>query len=56
MKHNLIKPDSGVDLAKGPDPGFHGSTRINPEKLKTIKVLIISHEKIHVNIGYTYCK
>jgi len=30
----VIKPDPGVDPAKGPGPGFQGSTRVNPEKLK----------------------
>jgi len=25
----VIKPGPGVDLAKGPDPRFHGSTRKN---------------------------
>ena len=26
----VIKPGSGVDPAKGPGPGFYGSTRVNP--------------------------
>jgi hypothetical protein len=33
----IIKPGSGVGSAKGPDPRFHGSTRVNldqPEKIK----------------------
>lgn len=30
----VIKPGLGADPAKRPGPGFHGSTRINPEKLK----------------------
>ena len=30
----VIKPGPGVDPAKGPGPGFYGSTRVNPEKLK----------------------
>jgi hypothetical protein len=51
----VIKPGLGVDPAKEPGPGFHGSTRINPEKLKK-KKFNISYEKINVNIGYTYCK
>jgi hypothetical protein len=25
----VIKPGQGVDSAKGPGPGFHGSTRVN---------------------------
>jgi len=32
--HHIIKSNPGVDPAKGPGPGFHGSTRVNPEKLK----------------------
>jgi len=27
----VIKPGPGVDPAKGPGPGFHGSTRVNPD-------------------------
>jgi len=35
MIYNIvIKPGPGVDPVKGPGSGFHGSTRINPEKLK----------------------
>jgi hypothetical protein len=49
----VIKPGPGVDPAKGPGPGFQGSTRINPEKLKKKKSFNISYEKIHVNIDYT---
>ena len=49
----VIKPGPGVDPAKGPGPGFQGSTRVNPEKLKK-KKFNISYEKIHVNIDYTY--
>jgi len=33
----VIKPGPGVDPAKGPGPGFHGSTRVNsgqPGKIK----------------------
>jgi len=30
----VIKPGPDIDLAKEPGPGFHESTRINPEKLK----------------------
>jgi hypothetical protein len=33
----VFKPGSGIDPAKGPGPGFHGSTRVNlnqPEKNK----------------------
>ena len=30
----VIKLGPGVDPAKGPGPGFHGSTRVNLEKLK----------------------
>jgi len=41
----VIKPGPGVDPAKGLGPGFHGSTRINPEKLKKIKVLIFHMKK-----------
>ena len=41
----VIKPGTGVDPAKGPGPGFHGSTRVNPEKLKKIKVLIFHMKK-----------
>jgi hypothetical protein len=41
----VIKPGSGVDPAKGPGSGFHGSTRVNPEKLKKIKVLIFHMKK-----------
>jgi len=30
----IIKPDLGVDQAKGSGPGFHGSTQKNLKKLK----------------------
>jgi len=33
----VIKPGPGVDSAKGPGPGFHGSTRVHsgpPRKIK----------------------
>ena len=33
----VIKPGPGVDPAKGPGPGFHGSSRVNsgqPGKIK----------------------
>jgi hypothetical protein len=30
----VIKPGLGPDPAKGPGPGFHGSTRINQQKFK----------------------
>ena len=46
----VIKPGLGVDLAKGSDPGFHGSTRVNPKKLKKkIKVLIFYMKKLRKN-------
>ena len=51
----VIKPGPRVDPAKGPGPGFHGSTRVNsgqpgstrvnPEKIKKIKVLIFHMKK-----------
>jgi hypothetical protein len=41
----VIKPGPGVDPAKGPGSGFHGSTRVNPEKLKKIKFLIFHMKK-----------
>jgi hypothetical protein len=41
----VIKPGPGVDPAKGRGPEFHGSTQVNPEKLKKIKVLIFHMEK-----------
>jgi hypothetical protein len=41
----VIKPGPGIDPAKEPGSGFHGSTRVNPEKLKTIKVLIFHMKK-----------
>jgi len=47
----VIKPDPGVDPAKGPGLGFHGSTQKN---YKEIKILIFHMKKIHVNIDYTY--
>jgi len=31
QKSIVIKPGPGVDPAKGPGPGFHGSTRVNPD-------------------------
>jgi hypothetical protein len=45
IKSIVIKPGPGVDPAKGRGPGFHGSTRVNPEKLKKIKVLIFHMKK-----------
>jgi len=43
----------GVDPTKGPDPGFHGSTRVNPDQpgkiLKKIKVLIFYMKKLRKN-------
>jgi len=44
----VIKPGPGVDPAKGPGPGFHGSTRVNPDqsgKIKKIKVLMFHMKK-----------
>jgi hypothetical protein len=41
----VIKPGPGVDPAKGRGLEFHGSTQVNPEKLKKIKVLIFHMEK-----------
>jgi hypothetical protein len=32
----VIKLGLGVDPAKEPDPGFHGSTRVNPDQLEKI--------------------
>jgi len=40
LQHIVIKPGLGVDPAKEPGPGFHGSTWVNsgqPEKLKKLK-------------------
>jgi len=34
METIVIKPDLGVDPAKGLGPGLHGLIRVNPEKLK----------------------
>jgi len=48
----VIKPGPGVDPAKGPGPGFHGSTRVNSgqpgltrKNLKKIKILIFHMKK-----------
>jgi hypothetical protein len=45
LSAKVIKLGPGVDPAKGPGPRFHGSTRINLEKLKKIKVLIFHIKK-----------
>jgi hypothetical protein len=49
----IIKLGLGVDPTKGPDPGFHGSTRVNPDQpgkiLKKIKVLIFYMKKLRKN-------
>jgi hypothetical protein len=49
----VIKLGLGVDPAKEPDPGFHGSTRVNPDQLeiffKKIKVLIFYMKKLRKN-------
>ena len=52
----VIKLGLGVDPAKGPGPGFQGSTRFNSGQSGKIKKkkFNISYEKIHVNIDYTY--
>jgi hypothetical protein len=34
MSTIVIKPDLGVDPAKGSGPGLHELTRVNPKKLK----------------------
>ena len=34
----VIKPSPGVGPAKGPDPGFHGSTRVNSDQPEKIKI------------------
>ena len=36
IKNYSYQTDPGVDPAKEPGPGFYGSTRVNPEKLKNI--------------------
>ena len=36
MFEPYFKPAPGIDPAKESGPGFHGSTRVNPEKIKTI--------------------
>jgi hypothetical protein len=48
----VIKPGPGVDQAKGPGPGFHGSTRVNSgqpgltqKNKKKIKILIFHMKK-----------
>jgi hypothetical protein len=41
----VIKPHSGIDLIKRPDPRFYRSTRVNPKKLKKIKILIFHMKK-----------
>jgi hypothetical protein len=44
----VIKPGPGVDPTKGPGPGFHGSTRVDPdqpEKILKNKVLIFHMKK-----------
>jgi hypothetical protein len=33
----VFKPGLGIDPAKRPGPGFHGSTRVNPGQPKKIK-------------------
>ena len=46
----VIKPDLGVDPAKGPGPGLHGLTWVNPKKLKKIfEVLIFYMKKLKNN-------
>jgi len=49
----VIKPGSRVDPAKESGPGFHGSTRVNPDqpgKIKKIfKVLIFHMKKLRKN-------
>jgi len=51
----VIKPDSGVELAKEPSPEFHGSTQKNKNKI--FKVLIFYMKKSRNNpIGYTCYK
>jgi hypothetical protein len=49
----VIKPGLAIDSVKGSGPGFHGSTQKNK---KIFKILIFHMKKIHVNIGYIYCK
>ena len=41
----VIKPHSRIDLIKRLDPRFYRSTRVNPKKLKKIKVLIFHMKK-----------
>jgi hypothetical protein len=42
----VIKPSPGVHPAKGTGSGFHGLTRVNPKKLKKIKILIFYMKKL----------
>jgi hypothetical protein len=41
----VIKPDFGVDLARGSGPRLHKLTRIKPGKLKKIFDILISYMK-----------